>query len=69
MPGTKSNKLYSVLIEHNYQSEGQEQKKLVEVAVGFGNSKGGLSFQLPQGMQLTDQARVVIFPIEKKDSD
>ncbi len=63
------NKLYSVMIEHTYQSKGQPEKKLVEVAVGFGNSKGGLSFQLPSGMQLTDQARIVIFPIDKKDSD
>ena len=60
-------KLYSVLIEHNYLADGKEQKKLVEVAVGFGNAKGGLSFQLPQGMQLTDQARIVIFPITPKE--
>ena len=55
-------------IEHHYLTEGKEQQKLVEVAVGFGNSKGGLSFQLPQGMQLTDQARVVIFPITPKEA-
>ena len=59
-------KLYSVLIEHNYLTDGKEQKKLVEVAVGFGNAKGGLSVNCPR--QLNDQARVVIFPISPKDA-
>ena len=68
MASSTDKKLYSVHIEHHYLTEGKEQQKLVEVAVGFGNAKGGLSFQLPQGMQLTDQARIVIFPITPKAS-
>ena len=59
-------RICSVLIEHNYRLDGKKQKKLVEVAVGFGNAKGRLSFPLPQGTQVTDQARIVIFPITPK---
>lgn len=64
---TDNTKLYSINVEHRFtQKGGEEKSKLVEVAVGFGNSKAGLSFALPAGLQITSEARVVIFPIERK---
>lgn len=64
-PGPEK-KLYSVNIAHRFtNAAGEEVTKFREVTIGFSNRKGGLGFKLPQGVSLTSDAEIVIFPIER----
>jgi len=59
--------LFSVNIADRYTPQGGEEKtKFRQIALGFSNRKGGLSFTLPKGVMLTSDAEIVIFPIEKE---
>lgn len=70
MASTDSKTLYSINVADRFtNSAGEDKTKFREVAVGFSNRKGGLSFQLPKGLTLTADAEVVIFPIDTKDGD
>lgn len=65
---TAEKKLFSINVADRYNNgAGEEKTKFREVAVGFGNRKGGLAFQLPKGVTLSSDAEIVIFPIEKEE--
>lgn len=68
MASNDSKNLFSINVADRFKNgAGEEKTKFREVAVGFGNRKGGLSFQLPKGVTLSSDAEIVIFPIEAKE--
>jgi len=65
-PAQEAKKLYSVNVAHRYKtSSGEEKVKFRELSIGFGNRKGGLGFNLPQGVSIDSTADIVIFEIEQ----
>ncbi len=69
-PAREPKKLYSINVAHKFtDGAGNDKTKFREVAIGFGNSHGGLGFQLPQGMLLDSSAQIVIFEIKPDQAD
>lgn len=62
---TAPKSLFSINVADRYKTADGERTKFREIAIGFGNRKGGLSFQLPKGVTISSDAEVVIFPIER----